>query len=185
MKYFRDIIILVLLALAISLIARTTIETREVFHQSMLPTIEPGEYLIVSKAAYFFKDPQRGDIIVLKHPYDPNEPLIKRVIGLPGDFIEIRDHKVFINGSPLNEPYIREPVNYKYPYQEIPEDNYFVLGDNRNISNDSHKGWTVPRENIIGKAWITYWPPSKWKIIKDYNPLISILPVIIKMPFPV
>jgi len=182
MRFLRDIIIIVLFALAISIIARVTIETREVYHQSMLPTIEPGEFLIVSKVAYFFNDPERGDIAVMEHPYNSDQPLIKRIIGLPGDFIEIKDNQVYINGSLLDEPYIREPVDYKYPYEEIPPDNYFVLGDNRNMSNDSSRGWTVPREKIIGKVWITYWPPPQWKTIKHYNPMINDLSAIIKMP---
>jgi len=158
------------------------IDTRYVNYQSMVPTIEPGECLIVSKASYFFKEPERGDVIVFNHPRNEDQPLIKRIIGLPGDFIEIRDSQVFINGSPLKEPYIKEPVNYEYPYDEIPADNYFVLGDNRNISNDSHTGWTVPRENIIGKVWITYWPPPEWKVIKHYDPMTNNLSVIMKKP---
>ena len=99
--------------------------------------------------------------------------MIKRIIGLPGDSIEIREGKVFINGNPLDEPYIKEPIEYEYPLQEIPENDYFVLGDNRNLSNDSHKGWTVPSDNIIGKVWITYWPPPQWKAIEHYNPVTS------------
>jgi signal peptidase I len=173
MRFLRDIIVIILFALVISIIARVTVETREVFHQSMLPTIQPGELVVVSKAAYFFNDPERGDVVILEHPYNSDQHLIKRIIGLPGDSIEIRDNTVFIDGNPLNEPYVMEPLDYKYPNQEIPPNEYFVLGDNRNMSNDSHTGWTVPSENIIGKVWITYWPPPYWKTIEHYDPSMN------------
>jgi len=123
---------------------------------------------MVSKATYFFHEPQRGDIIVLRSPQN-NSDLIKRIIALPGDTVEIRDNTVFINGTPLVEPYTLEPPNYIVPPQEIPTGNYFVLGDNRNNSSDSHRGWTAPRKNIVGKAWITYWPPYRWDTIEHYK----------------
>ena len=123
---------------------------------------------MVSKATYFFHEPQRGDIIVLRSPQN-NSDLIKRIIALPGDTVEIRDDTVFINGTPLVEPYYLEPPHYIVPPQEIPNGNYFVLGDNRNNSSDSHRGWTVPRKNIVGKAWITYWPPHRWDTIEHYK----------------
>jgi len=123
---------------------------------------------MVSKATYFFHEPQRGDIIVLRSPQN-NSDLIKRIIALPGDTVEIRDDTVFINGTPLVEPYYLEPPHYIVPPQEIPNGNYFVLGDNRNNSSDSHRGWTVPRKNIVGKAWITYWPPYRWDTIEHYK----------------
>jgi signal peptidase I len=88
---------------------------------------------------------------------------------LPGDIVEIKDEKVFINGIPLVEEYIMSPPNYTMPATEVPENEYFVLGDNRNNSTDSSKGWTVPRDNIIGKAWFVYWPPSKWRVVKHYS----------------
>jgi len=100
----------------------------------------------------------------LTHRLSPSHPFIKRVIGLPGETVEIKDGKVFIDGIPLDEEeYIMAPPNNPMPATEIPENEYFVLGDNRNSSNDSHNGWTVPRDNIIGRAWFIYWPPSKWE----------------------
>jgi len=89
---------------------------------------------------------------------------------LPGETVEIDDGKISINGIPLEEDeYIAEQPNYTMQATEISENEYFVLGDNRNNSNDSHNGWTVPQDNIIGKAWFTYWPPSKWRIVKHYS----------------
>jgi signal peptidase I len=168
MKIFRDIIAPVLLGIAVFTLFHITVGSFKVYGSSMLPTIEEGEYIIVSKATYFFGVPQRGDIIVFGSPQDPKTDLIKRVIGLPGDTVEITDAKVTVNGTALTEPYILEPPHYLMMPEEIPAGNYFVLGDNRNNSSDSHRGWTVPRQNIIGKAWITYWPPYQWGRIPSY-----------------
>ncbi len=165
MRIFRDIIAPVLLGLAVFMLFHLTLGSFKVYGTSMLPTIEEGEYIMVSKAAYFFNQPHRGDIIVFDSPQSPKTDLIKRVIGVPGDTIEIRDDKVWVNGTPLKETYTLEPPYYMMPEQEIPADHYFVLGDNRNNSSDSHRGWTVPRQNIVGKAWITYWPPYLWGTI--------------------
>jgi signal peptidase I len=168
MKIFRDIIAPVLLGLAVFALFHITLGSFKVYGTSMLPSIEEGEYIMVSKATYFFKLPQRGDIIVFDSPQDPTSDLIKRIIGLPGDTVEIRDNKVIVNGTPLNEKYTLEPPHYLMLPEEIPAGHYFVLGDNRNNSSDSHRGWTVPRQNIIGKAWITYWPPYRWRLIPNY-----------------
>jgi signal peptidase I len=168
MRIFRDIIAPVLLGLAVFALFHITLGSFKVYGTSMLPTIEEGEYIMVSKVAYFFNQPKRGDIIVFDSPQDPRSDLIKRILALPGDTVEIRDDKVIVNGTPLQESYTLEPPHYLMPLQEIPPDHYFVLGDNRNNSSDSHRGWTVPRQNIIGKAWITYWPPYLWGSIPSY-----------------
>ncbi|MGB8707552.1 MAG: signal peptidase I [Dehalococcoidia bacterium] len=168
MKIFRDIIAPVLLGLAVFALFHVTVGSFKVYGSSMLPTIEEGEYIMVSKAAYFFGEPQRGDIIVFDSPQDPKSDLIKRIIALPGDTVEIRDDKVIVNGTPLAEPYTLEPPHYLMLPEEIPTGHYFVLGDNRNNSSDSHRGWTVPRQNIVGKAWITYWPPYRSRVMPHY-----------------
>jgi len=168
MKIFRDIIAPVLLGLAVFALFHATVGSFKVYGSSMLPTIEEGEYIMVSKAAYFFSEPQRGDIIVFDSPQDPKSDLIKRIIAVPGDTVEIRDDKVIVNGTPLAEPYTLEPPHYLMLPEEIPTGHYFVLGDNRNNSSDSHRGWTVPRQNIVGKAWITYWPPYRSRVMPHY-----------------
>jgi signal peptidase I len=169
MKIFRDIIAPVLLGLAVFALFHVTVGSFKVYGTSMLPSIEEGEYIMVSKAAYFFGEPHRGDIIVFDSPQDPKSDLIKRIIGLPGDTVEIRDDKVSVNGTTLAEPYTLEPPNYLMPPEEIPPGHYFVLGDNRNNSSDSHRGWTVPHQNIVGKAWVTYWPPYRWRLMPNYK----------------
>jgi signal peptidase I len=169
MKIFRDIIAPVLLGLAVFALFHVTVGSFKVYGSSMLPTIEEGEYIMVSKAAYFFSEPHRGDIIVFDSPQDPKSDLIKRIIALPGDTVEIRDDKVIVNGTPLAEPYTLETPHYLMLPEEIPAGHYFVLGDNRNNSSDSHRGWTAPRQNIVGKAWITYWPPYRWRLIPNYK----------------
>jgi signal peptidase I len=169
MKIFRDIIAPILLGLAVFALFHVTVGSFKVYGSSMLPTIEEGEYIMVSKAAYFFSEPQRGDIIVFDSPKDLKTDLIKRIIALPGDTVEIRDDKVSVNGTPLTEPYTLEPPHYLVLPEEIPAGHYYVLGDNRNNSSDSHRGWTAPRQNIVGKAWITYWPPYRWRLIPNYK----------------
>jgi signal peptidase I len=165
MRIFRDIIAPVLVGLAVFALFHITLGSFKVYGSSMLPTIEDGEYIMVSKAAYFFGQPHRGDIIVFDSPQEPRSDLIKRIIGLPGDTVEITDGRVIINSTPLTESYTLEPPHYLMMAEQIPAGNYFVLGDNRNNSSDSHRGWTVPRQNIVGKAWITYWPPYQWRMI--------------------
>jgi signal peptidase I len=136
----------------------------------MEPNFQEGECIMVNKMSYHSSGPQRGQVIVFNPPFDSPHPFIKRVIGLPDDVVEIKDGEVFINGTPLDEDeYINERPNYPMEATKVPENEYFVLGDNRNNSNDSHTGWTVPRENIIGKAWFIYWPPGRWGVVQHYT----------------
>ncbi len=166
MKFLRDIIVPIAVGLVVFVIFHTAVGSFKVYGLSMWPTVEDGEYILVNKAAYFFNEPHHGDIIVFHSPNAPNTDLIKRIIAVPSDNVEIRDKTVFVNDTTLVEPYIIEPPNYIYPPEKITADHYFVLGDNRNNSADSHKGWTVPRQNIVGRAWITYWPPYRWGLIE-------------------
>jgi len=170
MKILREVVITILIAVAVFALLRFTVQSYTVVMSSMKPTFEEGECIMVNKMSYRSSGPQRGDVIVFNPPFDSQFPFIKRVIGLPGETVEVKDGKVFIDGIPLEEDeYIMELPDEPMPAQEIPENEYFVLGDNRTNSNDSRNNWTVPQDNIIGKAWFTYWPPSRLKVVKHYS----------------
>jgi signal peptidase I len=169
MKILREVGITVLIAVAVFALLQLTVQSYTVVMSSMLPNFHEGECIMVNKVCYHSSGPQRGEVIIFDPPFDSLHPFIKRVIGLPDDTVEIKDGKVFIDGTPLDEEYVMAPLNYTMPATEVPKDEYFVLGDNRNNSSDSHNGWTVPRDNIIGKAWFVYWPPDSLGIVKHYS----------------
>lgn len=131
---------------------------------SMRPTLEDGEFVLVSKLSYALGDFQRGDIVVFHFPLNPQEELVKRIIGLPGDTISVRDNQVYVNGQQLNETYIAQAPLYSGEWT-VTEGQLFVLGDNRNNSNDSKDWGLLPQENVVGKAVLIYWPPPLWKVI--------------------
>ncbi|MFN2202945.1 MAG: signal peptidase I, partial [Caldilineaceae bacterium] len=150
--WFRDLFETLALAVIIFLVVNTFTGRYEVQSISMEPTLHEGQYLIVSKIAYWLHGPERGDIIVLDPPNGRSEiPYIKRVIGLPGEKVDVHDGRVWVNGIALNEPYISGPPSYTES-RVLGDDEYLVLGDNRNNSSDSHIWGVLPRDNIIGKA---------------------------------
>jgi len=137
---------------------------------SMEPSFTNGEWLLVNKLSYRFGSPKRGHVVVLKVPQISSQPYIKRIIGLPGEWIEFKDGKIYIDGSELEESADFPPIADEYEYSlEIPEDHYFVLGDNRPVSGDSRYIGTIPKKNIVGKVWISYWPPSEWGLSSGYS----------------
>jgi len=166
--FIREIAITVILALGIFLLLRFTIDTVIVIGVSMEPSFHNGQRVLVSKVSYRLHDPDRGDVIVFQPANEPEGDFIKRIIGIPGDTVEVENGTVYINGEKLMEPYIKNAPRYSLNEMEIPAGNYFVLGDNRNNSNDSHNGWVVPRENIVGKAWVSIWPPREWGTAPNY-----------------
>ncbi|MDX2214703.1 MAG: signal peptidase I [Oculatellaceae cyanobacterium bins.114] len=140
-------------------------EARYIPSESMRPTLEVNDRLIIEKVSYYFYTPQRGDIIVFR-PTDRlrqanpslKDAFIKRVIGLPGETVAVRNGQVFINDQPIAENYTFAPPDYTWGPEVVPENSYLVLGDNRNNSYDSHFWGFVPRENIIGRAVVRFWP---------------------------
>ena len=169
--FLREAGITLLLAAVIFVGLRAVIDSRIIPSTSMEPTLQVGQRVIVSKVSYLFHEPERGDIIIFHPPNQPEDatPYIKRIIALPGDTVEIRDDAVYVNGQRLEEPYVKEAPAYTYPATVVPENHYFVLGDNRNVSADSHTGYTVSRDSIMGKAWLTIWPPSQWGLVPNYS----------------
>lgn len=187
----REIAETLLLALFIFLTVRGVVQNFKVEGSSMEPTLHHGQYLLVNKAAYAGMDvsfpaqllamlpegsdtvlrpfgaPNRGDIVVFRYPRDPSRDFIKRVVALPGEKVEVRSGIVYVNDQRLEEPYVLENPTYSREASEVPEDNFFVLGDNRNNSSDSHVWGPVPFDNIIGRAWLTYWPWQDWGVLTD------------------
>jgi len=172
---------------------RTVMQTFRVDGPSMNPNFDSGQTLIVNRLAYWyvngspfeglvpvrpqgsidfvFGGPQRGDVVVFRPPGDSNfdQDLIKRVIGLPGESVSIQAGKVVVDGNILGEPYVTFPADYTFPGEglvfRVPTDSYFVLGDNRPESSDSHLGWVVTAEKLVGAPVLSYWPPGRWGFV--------------------
>ena len=134
----------------------------------MLPTIQLQDRILSNRVIYYFHPVERCDIVVFKPPssFGEDTPFVKRVIGTPGDTVEVRDGKVLVNGEEFVVPAARRP-NYSTPAVTVPEGMLYVLGDNRNESNDSHKWGFVPADNVIGRADIVYWPPTEVRLLGD------------------
>ena len=162
-KEVRDYVFLILLAFALAfLMNRFVYANAEVPTGSMIPIVQPGDRLIVNRLAYLFDEPDRGDIVMFAYPDDESENYLKRIIGLPGEKVEIKDGLVYINDSnkPLDEPYINDPPNGDFGPYNVPDNSYFMLGDNRDESKDA-RYWDVKyvkKEKIVGKAWLKYYP---------------------------
>ena len=162
-KEIRDYVCLIILAFVLAfLMNKFVYANAQVPTGSMIPVVEPGDRLIVNRLAYLFEEPKRGDIVMFAFPDDEKDNYLKRIIGLPGEKVEIKDGLVYINDSkkPLDEPYINDPPNGNYGPYNVPEGCYFMLGDNRDESKDA-RFWEnkfVKKEKIVGKAWLKYYP---------------------------
>jgi signal peptidase I len=184
-SFVREIVETALLTVIIFLTVRAMVLNFKVEGLSMAPTLQHGQYLLVNRVVYFnldadlvrsvwpsatvvgdraylFRPPQRGDIVVLQPPFSSDRPYIKRVIGLPGETVAISNGVVTINGVALDENYIKAPPAYVVTPKKVNPGEYFVLGDNRNNSSDSHLFGTVAADHIVGKAWLSYWPIAQF-----------------------
>lgn len=167
-KFFIDTLEVIVFAVAIFLFVYLLIlQPHKIKGASMEPNFPNGEYLLSDKVSYRLGEPDRGDVIIFQAPTSEEDEFIKRIIGLPGDTVAITNQKVVVNGELLNETYLPEdfvtdPGAFLKPDSEavVPEDNFFVLGDNRSHSSDSRAWGFVPKDKITGKAWIVYWPPQ-------------------------
>lgn len=165
-----DILETILLSAALFLVINALTARVRVDGYSMLPTLENGNFVLVNRLAYRMGEPQRGDIIVF-HFDMTRQDLIKRVVGLPGDEIRIENGVVYVNGTALAEPYIAAVPTYNGTWR-VPSGNFFVLGDNRNDSSDSHSWGMLPSDKVIGKAILVYWPFENWSLL-DHVDLIK------------
>jgi signal peptidase I len=166
-SWFREFLEALIPALIIVFVINAFVaQATRVEGDSMIPTLHNNERLIIEKISYRLHLPSRGDIIVIEPPQKGTEPLIKRVIRLPGETIAVHDGQVFINDSALSEPYLATKTNGSMSALLVPEGYVFVMGDNRNASNDSRAFGPVPTQDIIDKAWLRYWPLATAQIIK-------------------
>lgn len=157
---------ILIVALILALIVRSYVaEPRFIPSDSMIPTLEIGDRLVVEKLSYRLHEPRFGDIIVFDPPpqlqalgYSKDQAFIKRIIGQPGQTIEIKNGSVLIDNQPIQESYIAEVPKYKMPPVKVPENSFFVMGDNRNNSNDSHVWGFLPKDFILGRAWFRFYP---------------------------
>jgi signal peptidase I len=164
----REILETVLLTVIIFLVLNATTGRFQVRGFSMEPTLHDGQYMIISKLIYWIHSPERGDVIVFHPPNNPDDDYIKRIVGLPGEQVEIRHGTIAVDGVSLEEPYIANPGFYSGVW-DLGDEEYFVLGDNRRNSSDSHTWGVFPQENIVGKAWLCYWPPEEWSMVTHYT----------------
>ena len=162
----REVVETILPAVLIALMIHLFLaQATRVEGYSMEPTLHGHERLVIEKLSFHFHTPERGDIVVLRVPDYGKEMLIKRVIGLPGDTISVENGQVIINGELLNENYINGPPRGAYGPTIVPDDSVFVMGDNRNNSKDSRSFGTIPYDDIVGRAWIRYWPLQEIGIV--------------------
>jgi len=170
-SFLREFLLEAIFVIVFVAVWFTVIQTYEVFQTSMEPSFYEHQRIIVCKAVYWrwIGEPRRGDVVVLKAPSGSEGDFIKRVIGLPGDNVEIVNGVIYINGTELVEPYVKRSFTYSYPKLTVPENTYFVLGDNRDVSNDSHRWGPLEGDNIIGKVFVIYWPPQSWGWVPNFH----------------
>lgn len=165
-KSQRENVQIVIIALSLAILIRAFVaEPRFIPSDSMFPTLEIGDRVVVEKVLYYLHPPATGDIVVFAPPeklqaqgFTQDQAFIKRIIGLPGQTVAVKKGLVYLNDKPVIEKYIAEPPKYQWGPYRVPENQYFVMGDNRNNSNDSSRWGFLPQKNIIGRAVVRFWP---------------------------
>lgn len=166
-RWLREAVETILPAILIAILINLFLaQPTRVHGQSMEPNLHTNQRLVVEKISYRLHGPRQGDVVVFSMPQQSEELLIKRVIGLPGETVEIRDGRVYVNGTPLDEPYLNQETRGRFGPVVVPPLHVFVLGDNRNFSNDSRAFDAVPIKNILGRAWFSYWPVENLGMLK-------------------
>jgi signal peptidase I len=167
LRLLRETLETILPAILIALVINVFVgQATRVEGQSMEPNLHSDQRLVVEKVTYRFHGPRRFDVVVLRLPSQGEELLIKRVIGLPGETVEIRDGHIYINGEQLEEPFVTQDTRPgRNGRVTIPPLHVYVLGDNRNHSNDSRSFGPIPIDNIVGRAWVSYWPPEELGLV--------------------
>jgi signal peptidase I len=169
----REVLETVILTVIIFFLIQTVVRNFRVVGTSMEPNLHDSQYLIVDKISYRLGEPQQGDVIVFEPPNRPGEDYVKRVVGMPGDLVEIQNGQVLINNQPIDEPYVVYGGSYSMAPRRVGVNELFVLGDNRNSSSDSHNWGMLAQDKVVGKAWISYWPPNYWGVIPRDAPSAS------------
>lgn len=174
-KFFLDIFQTIVISLAVFVILyQFAAQPHKVRGTSMEPNYHDGEYILTEKVRYYFEDPQRGDVVVFKFPNNKELDYIKRIVALPGETVSIRDNSIFIDGRELSEAYLA-PGTFTSGHSAIsnggsfnvPAGEYVVMGDNREHSSDSREWGAVPREDVVGRAFFRYWPPSDIGLVRN------------------
>ena len=192
-EFIRELIETLLLSLAVFLALHLSVQNFRVEGSSMVPTLTEGQYIVANKiiysrvttdsvlrflpfaqpsgegnSLYTFHPPKHGEIIIFNFPSDQSRDLVKRVIGLPGDTVEIQMGQVIRNGEPIDEPYVVNMDRRSYEPVEVPENSYYVLGDNRRSSSDSRDWGFLSDEHVVGRAWVSYWPTDKIGVLQAF-----------------
>lgn len=167
LRAVREVVETILPAILIAVLINIFVgQATRVEGQSMEPNLHTDQRLVVEKVSYRFHAPERFDVVVLKLPARGDELLIKRVVGLPGETVEIEDGQVYINGKLLEEPFLRGDTRPgRHGQVTVPPLHVYVLGDNRDHSNDSRSFGPIPLDNIVGRAWVSYWPPEEMGMV--------------------
>lgn len=196
----REILETLLFTLLIFFLVRSVVQNFKVEGSSMEPSLHTGQYIMVNRLvylhidlsrlprwlpgvpdqepllAYLFHLPRRGDVVVFEYPRDTSRDFIKRVVGLPGETVQVRNNQVLINSVPLEEPYLPDSANRQMGNMspvKVPQDAVFVMGDNRGNSSDSRNWGPLPLNRIVGRAWFTYWPWQQWGLIPHAEPTLA------------